>query len=274
MFKSEVAVTMFIVVMGEAIMVREMIVMREVVMMIMVRGWKTTMGIAARGWQATRGIMVRNRSGAWGIVDDKAQSIDLAVTLSNGKNGVDTGRLGQRLAARGFPTHNRAVLGKEITLGENVVGDVGKELRPAGQGLQLNALGNLSLLRAVKVHVSEPNVGNQVGDDNLDGSLWGPAKALMGEVLDGQSTLELVAILGLEPCSGPELGLDEALPEDMVKDVFQIQELVVLEFQLDELGSGLLVRPRGNVVSQPELGHSHVGRKGANFERWIGRAHV
>lgn len=53
------------------------------------------------------------------------------------------------------------------------------------------------------------------------------------------------------------LGFDKALAEKMFKNILQVQQPVVLELQLNELGRSRLVATRDLVVSQPELVVGH-----------------
>ena len=81
---------------------------------------------------------------------------------------------------------------------------------------------------------------------------------LLQEFLNGERTLDLGAIFPLPVGDWTVLGFDEALLEDMLKDVFEITELVILEFQLDELSGGRLVDAGGLVVGEPQFSASHV----------------
>ena len=80
---------------------------------------------------------------------------------------------------------------------------------------------------------------------------------LLQEFLNSEGTLELDTILLLPEGDRSVLGLNETLLEDMLEDVFKVIELVVLEFELDELSGGWLVDTRGLVVSKPEFSSSH-----------------
>lgn len=66
-----------------------------------------------------------------------------------------------------------------------------------------------------------------------------------------------MALMILPKRDGSVLGFDEALAEKMFKNILQVQEPMVLELQLDELGRSGLVATRNVVASQPELVMDH-----------------
>lgn len=67
------------------------------------------------------------------------------------------------------------------------------------------------------------------------------------------ASFELLAVLTFEPRQRPVFRFDKALTEDMIQDVFQVRELVILELELDQLGSGGSIGTRVLVVCQPQL---------------------
>jgi hypothetical protein len=77
------------------------------------------------------------------------------------------------------------------------------------------------------------------------------------------TAFDLLPVLSLPPGRRPVFGLNEALLENVIQNVFQVHKLVVLEFKLNELGCGRFAGGNaGNkVIGQPEFSMGHFGVK-------------
>lgn len=61
----------------------------------------------------------------------------------------------------------------------------------------------------------------------------------------------------LPPRDGAVPGLDEALRENVVEDVLQVNKLLFARREIDELGRAGPTSPRGLVVGEPEFASRH-----------------
>lgn len=96
-------------------------------------------------------------------------------------------------------------------------------------------------------------------NDESQGGLLAFSKALQEQVLNSVAALDLLPIGPLPPRRRPVLSFDVSLAEDMVKNVLQVNKLVVLEVELDELSCRGLsgYGSRCQDVGQPELSVRH-----------------
>jgi len=109
---------------------------------------------------------------------------------------------------------------------ENVVGNIGQKFQFDGMFIQFDALRGGRVSRVtMKIDVAEPKQGWYIINDELQSALGSLANTLVEEILDKVASFDLLTIFAFPMREGSELGLDVALTENMVKDVFQIQEL-------------------------------------------------
>jgi len=92
-------------------------------------------------------------------------------------------------------------------------------------------------------------------DDEVDRGLGGSSGTAVDYVLDGGAGLQTNGAAVLPPSDGAPLGVHEALLEDIVEDVLEVEELRGVT-DVDELCGDLLVRAGRLVVSDPELAGS------------------
>ena len=92
----------------------------------------------------------------------------------------------------------------------------------------------------------------------MERGLGGAASAARDQVLDGAAGLQTHGGAVLPPGDGAPLGVDEALLEDIVEDVLEVEQTRSVA-DVDELSSDLLLGARRLVVGDPELGGVDLG---------------
>jgi len=106
--------------------------------------------------------------------------------------------------------------------------------------------------------VGKQNKTKALTDDEAERGL-GCASGTAGEqVLDGAAGLQTHEGVVLPPGDRAPLGIHEALIENVVEDVLEVEEVHRVA-DVDELGSDLLLSARRLVVGDPEIGYLDLG---------------
>lgn len=110
--------------------------------------------------------------------------------------------------------------------------------------------------------VTEPDGTWCVGDDESESSLRALPEAILQQFLNDVRRLNPIPLVVLPECDRPILGLNEALAEEVFKNILEVHQPMVLELELDELSGHGLVAARHLMVGQPQfvIGHA-VQRK-------------
>jgi len=118
---------------------------------------------------------------------------------------------------------------------------------------------------------AQPENKRMVGltDDEVEGGFGGASGAACEEVLDSVAGLETHGGAVLPPRDGTPLGIHEALLEDVVENVLEVENVGSVA-DVEELGGDLLVGAGGLVVGDPELGILDLGAVNLRAVRWGG----
>lgn len=124
----------------------------------------------------------------------------------------------------------------------------------------------------MKVVIAEPNCRRNIRDDKTECGLRTLPNAVLQQVFHRMRPVNTLTFVILPERNRSIPGFDETLMEQVVEDVFKVDELLVLELELDELGSYRLVAARHLVIGQPQFvmghdGNNHVENKPDNPSR-------
>lgn len=114
----------------------------------------------------------------------------------------------------------------------------------------------------MKVVVAEPNRGRSISNDKVESRLRALSSTVLQQVFHHMCPMNTLTLVVLPECDRSIPGLDEALMEQVVKDIFKVHELLVLELELDELSSYRFVTTRHLVIGQPQFVMGHDGSCG------------
>ena len=92
-------------------------------------------------------------------------------------------------------------------------------------------------------------------------SFGGAAGAAGKQILDGATGLQTHGGVVLPPADGAPLGVHEPLLEDVIEDIFEVEQLRGVA-DVDELRGHLLVDTRSLMVRDPKLGRRALGDAG------------
>jgi len=147
-------------------------------------------------------------------------------TLTLQKEDIDADIFPNPLAAGLRPVNCGPVLGNDEAFAKDVVGNMGQSVKMM--------LGQFDTLRgrwmrwvAMKIDVAEPEASWYVLDDEPQSALRSLANTLLEEVQDGGAWFNNNTVFAFPMSEGSVLRLDVALAENMVKDIFNINELFV-----------------------------------------------
>jgi len=185
------------------------------------------------------------------LINDEANRPILTQSVAGLKKLYDAEVLADGLATGTLPVDIGPQIVGDIASVEQVVGDVSQLFaRELGR---LDALNDDRRARVVGVDVAEPQGGGDVGDDQFQRRLLALADTLLHEVLDVAAAPDPLAIFFLPVCTSAVLGIDVALLEDMVEDVFQVAQLVSLNIEVKELSGDGLIDAGRLVIGEPDL---------------------
>jgi len=104
----------------------------------------------------------------------------------------------------------------------------------------------------MKIDVADPEAGWYVLNDELQGGLWSLGNIVLEEVQDGVAWFNKPTVFAFPMRERSVPSFDVALAENMVKDVFYINELIVQFKELDGRCM-LVVMVRSKMVRNPKL---------------------
>jgi len=171
-------------------------------------------------------------------------------TLSFQKKDIDADVFSDALTAGLRPVNYRPEFRGDEAFLEDVVGNLTQIIEM--MFVQFDTLhGARVRCMVVKIDVTEPEASRYVINDELQGALWSLANTLLEEVQDEVAWFNNNTVFAFPMSEGSVLRLEEALAEDMVKDVFYINELFVQFNELDSrwmamvpVGSHLVCKPK------------------------------
>lgn len=111
----------------------------------------------------------------------------------------------------------------------------------------------------MKVVIAEPNCRRNIRDDKTESGLRTLPNAVLQQVFHRMRPMNTLTFVILPERDWSIPGFDETLMEQVVKDVFKVDELLVLELELDELSSYRFVAARHLVIGQPQFVMGHDG---------------
>jgi len=162
------------------------------------------------------------------------------------------------LSASPLPGHTAARLAGEIPLGEDVVREVRQAFTLEMRHIEADALGCGVGVSTLHIFVVHPDGCGGIRNDEAKRGL-GCASGTAGEqVLDGAAGLQTREGVVLPPGDRAPLGIYEALLEDVVEDVLEVEEVHRVA-DVEELGGDLLVSAGRLVVGDPEIGSLDLG---------------
>ena len=219
------------------------------------------------------------------LTDHETERLFFANALTPREYILDLGALVDVLPARALPRHHRARSAREVSLRKYIIRDVRHAFAALHLWLvQTDALRRGVRARAVHVLVMYPNgrrnvrytnqgnVNDTVNshiydttkkqvthrtDDETERRRRAAPRAAREQLLDGVARLEARRGAFLPPGDGTPFRIDEALLEDVVEDVLEVEEVRGVA-DVDELRGHLFARAGRLVVRDPELGRSAV----------------
>jgi len=162
------------------------------------------------------------------------------------------------LSASALPGHAAARLAREVPLGEDMVREFRQAFTFEMRHIEANALGCSLGVSTVHIFVMHPDGRGDIRDNEAERGI-GRASGTTGEqVLDGAAGLQTHEGVVLPPGDRAPLGINEALLENVVEDVLEVEEAHHVA-NVDELGSDLLLSAGRLVVGDPEVGSLNLG---------------
>jgi len=191
-------------------------------------------------------------------VDHEAQGLLLADTFTPRQDIFDLTIFFDVLSTRALPGHAAAHLAGEIPLGEDVVRELRQAFTFEMRHIEADALGCSVGVPTMHIFVVHPDGRGDIRDNETERGL-GRASSTTGEqVLDGAAGLQTHEGVVLPPGDRAPLGIHEALLENVVEDVFEVEEAHHVA-DVDELGGDLLLSAGRLVIGDPELGSLDLG---------------